>query len=247
MQKSDRSTLKKTMLDRFTSEARTKFAELKEALATIGFRRTCIVIWVRFVDAWFDWWYGLDTAKRVKLDALAFSSDNKSRGQDYQPTGIPALRALLRVVPFSYNTGFIDYGCGKGRVLLLAAGAGFQRAVGIEFSLQLCHIARANVARYRTHKPNLSPIEIIETDASRYDPPADIGLFYFAHPFDEIIMRKTVDRILESLRRYPREARLVYNFPRHRRAVEAHPEFALEQEMIAGGYECLVYRYMSGV
>jgi SAM-dependent methyltransferase len=232
------------MFDRFASEIRAKFTELKEALATIGFRRTCIVIWVRFVDAWFDWRYGLDTVQRIKLEALAISSDNKSRGLNYQPTGIPAFRALLRAVPIPCKAGFVDYGCGKGRVLLLAADAGFQRVVGVEFSPQLCHIARANAARYRAHKPNLPPIEIIETDASRYDPPADTGLFYFYHPFDEIMMRETLDRILKSLRRYPREAILVYNLPRHRQAVEAHPEFVLEREMIAGGYECLVYRYM---
>lgn len=232
------------MFDGFTSGIKTKFAELREALATIGFRRTCIVIWVRFVDAWFDWRYGLDTVQRVRLETLAISSDNKSRGLHYQPTGIPAFRALLRGVPFSYNTGFLDYGCGKGRVLLLAAEAGFQRVVGVEFSPQLCHIASENVARYRTFRPNLSRIEIIEADASRYDPPADTGLFYFAHPFDEIMMRETVSRILESLRKYPREARLVYYLPRHRWAVEAHPEFVLEREMVAGGYECLVYRYI---
>ena len=234
------------MLNRIKREFKTKLAELKEALTTIGVRRTCTVIGVRWIDALFDWRYGVDTAQRIKLDALAISSENKSRGQMYQPTGIPAFRALLRTLPLPRNTGFVDYGCGKGRVLLLAADAGFQRVLGVEFSPQLCDIARTNAARYRARKSNLPPIEIVEVDASRYDPPADVGVFYFYCPFDELLMRAAVDRILESLRLHPREGWLIYNLPRHRQAVEAHPEFMLEREMIAGGYACVVYRYTPG-
>ena len=231
------------MLNRIQREFKTKFAELKEALSTIGVWRTCTVIGVRWIDALFDWRHGLDTVQRIKLDALAFSSDNKSRGGMYQPTGTPAFRALLRDLPLPHNTGFVDYGCGKGRVLLLAADAGFQRVVGVEFSPQLCDIARNNAARYRAHRPNLPPIEIVEADASLYDPPANVGVFYFYCPFDELLMREAVDRILASLRLHPREGWLIYNLPRYRQAIEAHPEFMLERDMIVGGYACAVYRW----
>lgn len=235
------------MFNRVKREFKTKLSELKEALTTIGVRRTCTVIGVRWIDAFFDWRYGLDTAQRIKLDALAISSDNKSRGEKYQPTGIPAFRSLLSALPPLYrNTGFVDYGCGKGRVLLLAADAGFQRVIGVEFSPQLCAIARTNATRYRARKPNLPLIEIVEADASRYDPPSDVGVFYLNCPFDELLMREAVDRILESLHRHPREGWLIYHLARYRQAVEAHTEFMLEREMIAGGYACAVYRYTPG-
>lgn len=246
MKKSYLTTLNKSKLNQFISVFKSKLAGLKETLTTIGFGRTCIVVWIRFADLWFDWWHGIDTVEQVRLEALVISSNSKSRGRMYQPTGVSAFRDLLRAVSLPRKMGFVDYGCGKGRVLLLAADAGFQRVVGIDFSPQLCQIARENTARYRAHRPDLPPIEVVEADASRYDPQNDVGIFYFYCPFDELLMREAVDRILKSLCQYPREGWLVYNFPLHRRAVEAHPEFVLEREMVVGGYECLVYRYIAG-
>jgi SAM-dependent methyltransferase len=223
---------------------RTRYSELREALTTIGFRRTCTVIGVRMTDAWFDWRNGLDTVRRVPLEALEIASDNKEHGTPYQPTGRAAFLALLRSVSLPRNVGFVDYGCGKGRVLLLAAGAGFRRVIGVEFSPQLAKIARANAARYWARHPGVAEIEVIEADASRYDPPADASIFYFYCPFDEGLMREAVERILRSLRDHPREAWLVYNLPRHRAAVDERRELALMAELTLGGYPCLVYRYL---
>lgn len=217
--------------------------ELKEALATLGFLRTCTVIGVRLTDGLLDRWYGFGTARRIPLDDLEIDSENKERGGAYQPTSVPAFRTLLRGLPLPRGAGFVDYGCGMGRVLLLAAAAGFRRVVGVEFSPKLCEIARANALRYRASRPSLPPIEIVEADASRYVPAPDIGIFYFFNPFDELLMRQAVDRILDSLRRSPREAWLLYNEPCHRVAVDAHPEFVLDRELFAGGHACRIYRY----
>jgi SAM-dependent methyltransferase len=197
-------------------------------------------------DAWFDWRNGVDTVRRVPLDSLEIASANKPRGLSYQPTGKAAFEALLRAVALPRNVVFVDYGCGKGRVLLLAAAAGFRRIVGVEFSPHLASIARANAERFRARHPGLPEIDVIEADASQYDPPADAGVFYFYCPFDEDLMGEAVDRILRSLAEHPREAWLVYNLPRHRAAVEARPELSFAGEHTLGGYPCRVYRHVPG-
>ena len=226
------------------SAPRTRYSELKEALATIGLRRTCTVIGVRIADAWFDWRNGLDTVRRVPLETLEIASANKAHGLSYQPTGRAAFRTLLDTVPLPRSAGFVDYGCGKGRVLLLAAEAGFRRVIGVEFSPELASIARANAVRFRARHPGVPQIEVVEADASRYDPPADASVFYFYCPFDEELMREAVDRILRSLGEHPREGWLIYNLPRHRAAVDERPELTLVGELILGGYPCRVYRYL---
>lgn len=223
---------------------KTGYADLKESLATIGFLRTCTAIRVRLADASFDWRHGLDTARQIPLESLEIHGDNKRRGTKYQPTSVFAFRALLRRAPLARNSGFLDYGSGKGRVLLLAAEAGFSHVIGVEFSPRLCEIARANIERYREYRPNLPPIEVVQADASRYVPAPDVGVFYFFNPFDEFLMRHAIDGILESLRRSPREAWLLfYNATRFRAGLDARPEFVLHHEMLAGGYACRVYRY----
>ncbi|MGH9443846.1 MAG: class I SAM-dependent methyltransferase [Thermoanaerobaculia bacterium] len=223
----------------------TGYADLKESLATIGFLRTVTVVRIRLAESSFDRRHGLDTARRVPLDALDIPGDNKEHGVKYQPTSVLAFRTLLRGLSLPLDSGFLDYGCGKGRVLLLAAEAGFRRVVGVEFSPQLCEIARANVARFRASARDLPPIEIVQADASRYVPASDVGVFYFFNPFDEFLMRQVVGRILDSLRQSPREAWfLLYNAPRHRGAFDAQSELVLERELIAGGHASSVYRFI---
>jgi predicted RNA methylase len=228
-------------------EIRTKYAELKEALATIGPWRTCVVIVVRLTDALFDKWYGLDTVARVPLESLTIPDSARPGANAYQPTGILAFRRVLREARLPRHLGFVDYGCGKGRVVLLAAAAGFSSAVGIAFAAELAAIARANASEYRRRKPGIAPIQILQMDASAFDPPPELGIFYFYSPFDASVMRRAVDRIVASLERSPREAWLVYHLPRHREAVEATGRFAVHREFIAGGYECVIYRHRPGV
>jgi 2-polyprenyl-3-methyl-5-hydroxy-6-metoxy-1,4-benzoquinol methylase len=49
---------------------------------------------------------------------------------------------------------FIDIGCGKGRVLLMAAEHGFRKIIGIDFAADLCLTARGNVEQYRRCSDN---------------------------------------------------------------------------------------------
>ena len=232
------------MLRSFRRGIETSLEDLKETLAAVGVLRTCAVIRARLADAFFDWRRGLDTARQISLDSLEIPGVNKKHGKKYQPTSAFVFRSLLRRLPLPRDSGFLDYGSGKGRVLLLAAEAGFRRVIGVEFSPQLCEIARTNVGRYGASRPELPPIEIVQADASRYVPAQDVGVFYFFNPFDALLMGHAIDRILDSLRRSPREAwLLLYNAIPHRAALEEHDEFALDRELVVGGYACRVYRY----
>lgn len=216
--------------------------ELKEALSTIGLKRTLVVIWGRFVDALFDWRYGTDTVRRIELGDLHVSAETRNRGQKYQPTGVRPFRHFLRRMQFPRDAVFVDFGCGKGRVLLMAAAYGFRRVVGIEFAPELCEVARANVAAFGRRRA-IGPVEIVEGDVCNYLMKGDENIFYYFHPFDAEIMGRTVDSIVASLKANPRHAWLVYYLPRHVEAIDARPEFIRCCEDIIGGYEVIVYEH----
>ncbi len=78
---------------------------------------------------------------------------------------------------------FIDYGAGKGRVLLIAARHQFDRVVGVELSEPLIRVAAANIAAYAPRHPGLCPIELtVQTDAANYELPRTSVRAVFLRP-----------------------------------------------------------------
>ena len=82
----------------------------------------------------FDLRHGTDTFRRVPLRKLCINSEPRSRAAPYDASPVWPLRHLLRKFGVSGSDVFVDFGCGKGRALLVAAGFPFRRVVGIEFS-----------------------------------------------------------------------------------------------------------------
>lgn len=217
--------------------------ELQESLKAVGFGRTLNIIWGRWIDAAFDWRYGTDTVQRLDMKNLDVASPTKAHAQRYQPTGVRAVRDVFRRLQFPHDAVFVDYGCGKGRVLLLAAAYGFKRVVGIEFAPALCAIARANMIAFGRRRL-ISPVEIVEGDVCDYRLRGDESVFYYFHPFDSAILARTVDAIAASLRDRRRRAWIVYYLPRHAEVLDSRPEFRRSCVAIFGEYEGIVYEYV---
>src|SRR5207245_1436056 len=62
---------------------------------------------------------------------------------------------------------FLDYGSGKGRVLVQAARLPFRKVIGVERSPDLCRAARQNVEKARK-RLRCQDVQIIEMDARAY-------------------------------------------------------------------------------
>ncbi len=105
---------------------------------------------------------------------------------------------------------FIDIGSGKGRAVIVAGTYPFRKVIGVELSAELCNVARKNIQKT---KKNLkcSEIEILQTDATQFDIPADATLIFIYNPFTGEVLSKTVERIREFLQRADRsKVRIVY-------------------------------------
>jgi hypothetical protein len=97
--------------------------------------------------ALFDHRYGVTTHGVVHLADLATS---EPRSMDYMPAGVWSLRRILGRREVSDEDVFIDFGSGKGRVVLQAAlHYPFRTVCGIELSEHLHRIAEDNVSRVR--------------------------------------------------------------------------------------------------
>jgi SAM-dependent methyltransferase len=131
----------------------------------------------------------------------------------YGPSSwLPMRWALRQLRPCSKDV-FVDFGCGKGRVVCEAARRPFGRVVGVEISDRLLQTAERNVERNR-RRFKCQDIELVCVDASKWDVPDDMSVGYFFYPFVGATFRGVIDNIRESVAHNPRTVRLVYVCPK---------------------------------
>ena len=157
----------------------------------------------------FDRPAGIETTKIVPLSTLGLDARHR---QDYHPTPWPLLkRALSEYQPRTHDV-FIDFGCGKGRVLVEAAKYPFRRVIGVEISSELADIARQNVERSRSTLA-CQAIEVITADVVNFQLPDDVTVVYFFDPFHGDIFSTVIANLLSSLHRRPRVLTIIYMDP----------------------------------
>lgn len=114
-----------------------------------GVKNTFLIVVCHCVDYYFDFKYKTDTFSWVELDNLKIDDNKKKHAEMYQQTYAIPLKELFSKLRFTPDKVFVDFGSGKGRVLLIAAESGFNEVRGIEISPVLCDIAAKNIAIYK--------------------------------------------------------------------------------------------------
>src|SRR6266478_3779231 len=139
------------------------------------------------LDMGFDRRYGTDTMRWVEVKTLDFESEHKGNAAPYIATKSSPLRRLLRKLNLPKGGVFVDLGSGKGRVLLIAAQSGFEKIVGVEFSRDLCDIARENVKTFARKTQITARIDVVESDVASYYIESDHSVFFMYNPFDKVV------------------------------------------------------------
>ncbi len=156
----------------------------------------------------FDFRHGIKTGTIVPASKLNFfDKETQAHAVRYRPMPVLCLRNGLKFLK-SYlvdidDITFVDYGSGMGRVMLLAAEAGFQSVVGIELSPELILSCEKNIEKFKRRYPNCR-FTIMNQDAKIYRPPKKACVFFFFKPFDDSIFKQVMNQIRESLNDYPR-------------------------------------------
>lgn len=159
----------------------------------------------------FDEFYGTDTwGTRPR--------DNSIRGDSVgygaiQPDRFTRLLAHLPAAPAGLT--FVDLGCGKGKALVLAAEAGFNKCIGVELNPELAAVARNNLAVRAIEG------EVVEGDAGDFVFPDEPLLVFLFNPFGADTLGVVLEALRRSVAASPRTLFVGYVNPIHRALMEA--------------------------
>ena len=204
-----------------------------------GVYNTVFQACLRFESLWFDMKYKVDTLHTVPLSELKISSPNVKHGVQYQPILVRHLKRILDTLKPTQDDVLVDFGSGKGIVLLVSSMYPFKKVVGVEFSGQLCSIAKENIDKFRVG--NRCNIEINCVDAGDYQIKQDETIFYFFNPFDQVIMQKVIDNIKFSISEYPRRIRVVHYNLKSQELDSLSKEFKLVNDSELHGISFQIY------
>jgi SAM-dependent methyltransferase len=157
---------------------------------------------------------GLYRRSQRRLAHLAFERGLESTESIDISSGHLYLHRGLRGTRVGPRDVFVDYGSGKGRVLLHASRRPFARVIGIELDPEDCAFARRNLAAAAAaRRVRAAAVEVLEVDASSWPVPDDVTVVYMFNPFKGEVFAAVVSRLIESLDRRPRPLTLVYANP----------------------------------
>lgn len=201
----------------------------------------------RLIDRHFDPAFGTETRHVVENEALAdVASPNLTRGIRYEPTRALDFRRVLRRARIPAAGGFVDLGCGKGRVLILAVQHGFTQVTGVDYSRALCAAAERNLGAFRARTTRMFKAKILTMDAADYAFTKDDTVLYLFNPFDAVVLAAVMARLRRSLERHPRTVWIVYHNPVWRASIESTAAFDHVGDYSSGGSRFAVYRSRSG-
>jgi len=162
------------------------------------------------VKVFFERLQGLDFSQMESLDDLKLQKENS---EQYETTKLFELKKWLKYIPQNIKYNAIDFGSGKGTVLMaLAKTKNFQNIYGIEISKNINNIARKNL-----EKKEINNVYLINIDAS--DTPINIinecNFFFFYNPFPYNVFKRVFDKIETSIQKNNRDIIIIYFNPVH--------------------------------
>jgi SAM-dependent methyltransferase len=163
-------------------------------------------------DAEFDAMHGTDTAGSVETENLGIANAESSKlAIRYLPSPLRVTSWMFDRVGIDFRDySFVDLGCGKGRVLLIAAQRPFRNIVGVEISTDLAAIARRNIDRFKPASEQVRAITIENADVRQYTMPPGNLLIHMYHPFDPAISAAVFTRLAAIRDMPPRRVVVAY-------------------------------------
>lgn len=155
-----------------------------------------------------------DKALRKKISPFGSSQPSIIRG---------AIRALGDIRLEEYN--FVDLGCGKGRVMVVATEFPFRSVSGVELSSRLAKIARLNMARVKRKFPWRPPARVLEDNAASFVFPAGKLVVFSYHSFGEEILKQVVENLEALVAAGNDSIFFIYYNPEHAHVPDSSPSF----------------------
>jgi len=132
--------------------------------------------------------------------------------QGADPQTVQKIFALLP--PKGKTATFVDFGCGKGRVLILARQNGFKHVIGIEIAPELATICQRNLAKAPCTRDR-EQVQLIQSDAATFRPPPGVVCAFFFNPFHGPPLHRVISNLRENAECSRSEVWVIYVNPVH--------------------------------
>ena len=157
--------------------------------------------------------YGIDTTGIEEIWQYDISTEDLSEAESYQPSSYYILEKLfLHLPPEALRGSIIDFGCGKGRALVVAMAFGFKKLIGVEIIHELSRDAEQNLLHNKVDKKD-NEFSILNNRAQSIPIPDDSSVFLFFNPFKQQVMELVLQNILDSYKKNPRTLYVFYLNP----------------------------------
>lgn len=155
---------------------------------------------------------GIDTGFYNDIIVQNINEDS----EDYEGTTYADIQKLIAYLKFGKNDVFIDFGCGKGRIICCLATQKLKKIIGVELDDKMMKVAKANIGKLRLIN---TPIELVNMDANNFNP-IEGTIFFLFNSFGEKTLKSVLSNIKDSLSIHPRKIRFVYHNSKHNNILE---------------------------
>lgn len=131
----------------------------------------------------------------------------------YEATPYQALKILIDEYPITRDDTIVDFGAGRGRVLIYLNSLTNLKGVGLEINPITYHEGTTNLQQYYLKHPNQNQIEIINVSAEEYKIKTNENIFYFFNPFSLDVFKEVLSNIELSYKLSKRKMTLILFYP----------------------------------
>lgn len=140
--------------------------------------------------------YGMRTETSVSLEELGLAHPERLL---YVPSSWKSVRTLANILKPTPDDTFVDFGSGKGRVVvLLARRLALRRVVGVEISPELHAVASQNLEASKS-RLKTRVVDLVNADVTAFNIPNDMTIAYIYSSFTGEIFRDMIRSVERNL------------------------------------------------
>jgi SAM-dependent methyltransferase len=153
-------------------------------------------------DVNFDNKFGTNTASQISNENLDMPDPDAQRSAtQYRTTPERFVRLIISSLNINYREyDFVDVGCGKGRVLLIASSYPFRSIRGVELSKPAYALAENNLRIYKSPDQKCFDVRVYNVDALHFEPSIANTVYYLFAPFDRAVLMEFLTKIASRLK-----------------------------------------------
>ena len=200
---------------------------------TRGIKNALLLLWRR---DWREFFIRL----RISLGHVDLKHDSSETVTDrthyYADSGGLAFDKIMSNFTITPKDAIVDFGCGKGGILISLSKYPFGKITGVEIAPELVQIAESNIRKLKIRN-----VDVVCSDAAEFKELDEYNYFYFFDPFPCSVMQDVIANIEQSIQRKPRKVTIIYLNPLCHDLIESDTIFIKTKELPHFEHKCFIY------